>query len=156
VSFSPQQDLALHAEVVDVVTRYATGIDRRHWALFRSVFADDAKVDFGPLVGSWTTGDDFTAFIRELLAPVGPSLHRMTNIVITGTNPLTARTYGDALTQHRDDPTMVDHSAGYYDDEFIRTDDGLKIVSRTAVGVLHELLSGNMAQQVVEVGGEVR
>jgi 3-phenylpropionate/cinnamic acid dioxygenase small subunit len=145
MSSSPQEDLALHAEVVDVVTRYASGIDRRDWALFRSAFADDAKVDYGPFMGSWTTGDDFTAFMRESHSPAGLSVHRMTNVVITGTNPLTARTYGDALLQHRHDPTTVDHSAGYYDDEFIRTDDGLKIVSRTTVAVLHERLSGNMA-----------
>ena len=141
---SRQQDLALHAEVVDVVTRYATGIDRRDWALFRSAFADDAKVDYG-VVGSRTTADDFTAYIRKLPSPAGLSVHRRTNVVITGTSPLTARTHGDALVQHRDDPTTVDHSADYYDDEFISTDDGLKFVSRTTVGVLHERLSGNMA-----------
>ncbi len=141
-----QEDTALHAEITDVVTRYASGIDRRDWALFRSAFADDAKVDYGKFMGSWTTGDDFTAFMRESHSPAGLSVHRMTNIVITGTNPLTARTYGDALLQHRDDPSTVDHSAGYYDDVFARTDDGLKIISRTTVAVLFERLSNNMAQ----------
>jgi hypothetical protein len=143
---SSSQDLALHAEVVETVTRYASGIDRRDWALFRSAFADDAQVDYGPFMGSWTTGDDFTAFMRESHSPAGLSVHRMTNTVITGTDPLTARTYGDALLQHRDDPSTVDHSAGYYDDVFTRTDDGLKIASRSTVAVVFERLSNNMAQ----------
>lgn len=145
MTFVTQDDLALHAEVVDVVTRYASGIDRRDWALFRSAFADEAKVDYGPFMGSWTSGDDFTAFMRESHSPAGLSVHRMTNIVITGTNPLTARTYGDALLQHRDDTATVDHSAGYYDDEFVRTEDGLKIASRTTVAVVMERLTGNLA-----------
>jgi hypothetical protein len=47
--------------------------------------------------------------------------------------------------QHRDDPTTVDRSAGFYDDVSVRTDDGLKIASRTAVVVIHERLSNSRA-----------
>jgi hypothetical protein len=38
-------------DIADVVLRYATGIDRRDWPLFRTVFTDDCELDYGK-VGS--------------------------------------------------------------------------------------------------------
>ena len=45
--------LIARAEISDVVLRYATGIDRRDWKLFRSCFADEVELDFT----SWSGGD---------------------------------------------------------------------------------------------------
>ena len=139
-------DAQLQAEVTAVVTRYATGIDTRDWALFRSAFTDDAVVDYGPMMGSWTRADDFAAFMRETHAPAGLSVHRMTNVVVSlEGETIRARTYGDALLQYREDPSTYDHSAGYYDDVLVRTLDGLKIASRTTTTVIYEHGSGNLA-----------
>lgn len=70
----------------------------------------------------------------------------MTNIVVTQDGDvITARTYGDALLQYREDSTTYDHSAGYYDDVLVRTADGLRIASRTATTVLYEHGTGNLA-----------
>lgn len=60
-------DPHLHAEVVAAVTRYTTGLDTRDWDLFRSAFTDDAVVDYGPLMGSFTSSADFAAYMREAL-----------------------------------------------------------------------------------------
>lgn len=90
----------LRFEVLDLVYRYATGIDTRDWDLFRTVFTDDAEVDFG--FARWESGDAFAAFMQETHDPAGRTLHRMTNTVITGVAPLTARTYGDALVLEGD------------------------------------------------------
>jgi SnoaL-like domain len=43
-------------DIVDVLVRYATGIDSRDWALFRSCFTDDARFDYGDL-GTWGSPD---------------------------------------------------------------------------------------------------
>jgi 3-phenylpropionate/cinnamic acid dioxygenase small subunit len=119
----------LRFEILDLVYRYATGIDSRDWDLFRSVFSDDADVDFG--FSRWSGGDAFTAFMREAHDPAGRTLHRMSNTVITGAEPLAARTYGDALVLEADNVNGTIANA-WYDDVFVRTGaHGLQIRSRT-------------------------
>jgi SnoaL-like domain len=39
-------------DIFDVLIRYATGIDRRDWSLFRAVFTDDCILDYGE-IGVW-------------------------------------------------------------------------------------------------------
>ena len=43
-------------DIADVLLRYATGIDRRNWPLFRTAFTEDCELDYGE-IGScvvWT------------------------------------------------------------------------------------------------------
>lgn len=58
------------AEISDVVIRYATGIDRRDWALFRSCFADEVELDFT----SWSGGEVRTSNAEEWVAGVTAGL----------------------------------------------------------------------------------
>ena len=138
-------DRALRDEIEELVTRYATAIDRRDWALFRSVFADDAHIDYGPLMGAWDDVDEFTEFMRAAHAPAGRSIHRMTNIVVAPGEPLAARTYGDSLILDGADEANGNHGAASYDDTFVRTDAGLKIASRITNVIVYEPFSGNLA-----------
>ena len=39
-------------DISEVLVRYATGIDRRDWPLFRTVFTDDCELDYGE-IGTW-------------------------------------------------------------------------------------------------------
>jgi hypothetical protein len=135
----------LRADIESVVHRYATAIDRRDWDLFRTAFSEDAQIDYGPLMGSFVGTDAFTEFMRQAHAPAGRSLHRMTSIVITSTDPIRAQTYGDSIVLHASDESLGDHGAASYDDEFVRTPAGLRISRRTAQLVLFEPISGNRA-----------
>lgn len=137
-------DPALRFEMLDLVTRYATAIDIRDWDLFRSAFADNAEVDFGHAIGSWSDADSFTAFMRDTHQPAGRTQHRMSNTVITGTDPLTARTYGDAIVLEADN-TKGTIGTAWYDDEFVRTEDGLKIARRRTSMVLYTPVGPNLA-----------
>ena len=40
------ETLLERAAISDVVNAYATGVDTRDWALYRSVFADEIAIDF--------------------------------------------------------------------------------------------------------------
>lgn len=121
-------DPALRFEVLDLVTRYATAIDTRDWALFRSTFTDDADVDYA--FARWTDADSFTKFMQQAHDPAGKSMHRMSNTVITGLDPLTARTYGDAIVLEADNVKGTEANA-WYDDAFVRSDEhGLQISRR--------------------------
>ena len=117
-------------DIADVLVRYASGIDRRDWQLFRSCFADQCEADYGD-VGSWRSGDEIADFMKEMHEPLGPTLHRITNQVVElrGDDEATARSYVDALVMGPDNgpANRVD---GYYDDELVRDAGGWRITRR--------------------------
>lgn len=121
--------VAAHQEITDVLVRYATGIDRRDWDLFRTCFTDDCSADYG-VIGSWNGVDEITQWMDEAHRKYNYTLHRLTNpaISVTG-DTATARSYVDALLMLIDGEHM-NRGIGFYDDEFRLTDDGWKIARR--------------------------
>jgi 3-phenylpropionate/cinnamic acid dioxygenase small subunit len=116
-------------DIADVLLRYATGIDRRDWPLFRTVFTDDCELDYGE-VGSWKGVDAVTEFMQQAHAMTGHTMHRLTNQVITvDGDAAQARTYVDALIMLGDNTSGV-NAAGFYDDDMVRTERGWQIVRR--------------------------
>lgn len=122
-------------EISELLVRYARGIDGRDWELFRSCFTDDFEGDYGRM-GVWHGGDDITADMKRTHEHLGATMHRITNISITGENDsATARAYVDTLVMDADN-TSVTKAVGFYDDELRRGDDGWKISRRTFTPVL--------------------
>ncbi|MDT5047227.1 MAG: hypothetical protein QOG75_3090 [Mycobacterium sp.] len=121
-------------DITDVLLRYATGIDRRDWPLFRTIFAGDCELDYGE-VGSWKGVDAVTEFMQQAHAMAGHTMHRLTNQVITvDGDTAEARTYVDALIMLGDNTSGV-NAAGFYDDELVRTDDGWRVARRRFIQV---------------------
>ena len=121
-------------DIADVLVRYATGIDRRDWPLFRTVFTDDCQLDYGE-VGSWRGVDAVTEFMQQAHALAGHTMHRLTNQVIAvDGDSAQARTYVDALIMLADNNSGV-NAAGFYDDEFVRTERGWQIARRRFIQV---------------------
>jgi 3-phenylpropionate/cinnamic acid dioxygenase small subunit len=121
-------------DITDVLLRYATGIDRRDWPLFRTVFTDDCELDYGE-VGSWKGVDAVTEFMQQAHAMAGHTMHRLTNQVITvDGDSAEARTYVDALIMLGDNISGV-NAAGFYDDDLVRTDDGWRVTRRRFIQV---------------------
>lgn len=116
-------------DITDVLVRYATGIDRRDWPLFRTVFTDDCHLDYGD-IGQWTGVDAVTDFMEQAHAMAGHTLHRLSNhaIAVDGDNA-TARTYIDGLIMAPDNASGV-NAVGFYDDELVRTAAGWRIARR--------------------------
>jgi hypothetical protein len=80
------ETLIARAEISDVVNRYATGVDRRDWALYRSIFADEVELDFT----SWSGGeprrlsaDGWVASVRDALSGFDATEHISSNHVHT-------------------------------------------------------------------------
>lgn len=127
-------------DISDLLVRYATGIDRRDWPLFRTVFTDDCQLDYGE-IGSWSGVDAVTDFMEKVHAMAGHTLHRLSNqaVAIDGDNAV-ARTYVDALIMSADDQSGGQgvNGIGFYDDEIVRTPEGWRIARRrfTAVRVV--------------------
>ncbi len=123
---SAQDERAISA----VVLAYATGIDRRDWALFHSLFTPDCEADYGSF-GKWHGASAITEYMRQAHADIGPTLHRISNIDIrTADRQVTARCYVDALLLPANQDGPLHRGVGLYDDSFVRTADGWKIARR--------------------------
>ena len=94
-------------DISELLVRYATGIDRRDWPLFRTVFTDDCELDYGE-IGTWQGVDAVTDFMDKTHAMAGHTLHRLTNQAITVEgDDATARTYIDAVIMFGDNQAGV-------------------------------------------------
>jgi hypothetical protein len=117
-------------QITAVLLRYATGIDNRDWALFRTCFSDDFVADY-PGFGAWRGPDEITEFMIKAHLERGITLHRCSNMVITGEGSrAAARTYVDAWLPAKEPGGSGRQAIGFYDDEFVRTADGWKISLR--------------------------
>ncbi|MGA5543343.1 nuclear transport factor 2 family protein [Mycobacterium sp. NPDC051198] len=121
-------------DIIDVLVRYATGIDRRDWPLFRTVFTDDCVLDYGE-IGKWNGVDAVTEFMDQVHAMAGHTLHRLSNhaIAVDG-DTATARTYVDSLIMAQDNSSGV-NGVGFYDDELVRSTAGWQIARRQFTAV---------------------
>jgi 3-phenylpropionate/cinnamic acid dioxygenase small subunit len=135
------QERVDRADIGDVLVRYATGIDRRDWSLFRSCFIEDCQADYGD-IGTWRSADEITDWMRASHEPMGHTLHRITNLAVDlDGDRATARSYVDAIVLVADTATGV-HAVGFYDDDLVRTDGGWRIARRRFTPVLMESVGG--------------
>ena len=80
-----RDDLVDRARITDHVLRYATGIDRHDWTLYRSIFADPLTIDFSSWSGepaASMNADDWVVGVRATLDPFDATQHVLTNFVI--------------------------------------------------------------------------
>jgi 3-phenylpropionate/cinnamic acid dioxygenase small subunit len=125
-------------EIFDVLIRYATAIDTRDWALFRTCFTADCRSDYGD-IGSWTDREGITDFMVQAHADLGQTLHRITNpaIAVEG-DTATARSYVHMLVPVAAGSTVAFNAFGYYDDELVRAEEGWRIAVRTFTTVVSD------------------
>jgi hypothetical protein len=77
--------LILRSRVSDTVIRYATGVDTRDWALYRSAFDDELVHDFSSWQGEAgrCSADEWVAAVRQTLSGFDATQHLSTNHVVT-------------------------------------------------------------------------
>ena len=79
------QELLDRAAIADLKYAYAHGIDRRDWALYRSIFTDRIEVDFFDWAGirDVLDADAWVASVKSTLAPFDATQHTFSNPFIT-------------------------------------------------------------------------
>lgn len=71
------QELLDRAELLDLVMRYCRGVDRRDYALIRSLYWDDAVDDHGEMFCG--SPDEYVAWLPGVLEPLDCTIHAVSN-----------------------------------------------------------------------------
>ncbi|MFC8663059.1 nuclear transport factor 2 family protein [Streptomyces sp. NPDC057199] len=118
-------------QIVDVLVRYAIGIDERDWSAFRSCWMPEVLADYGDF-GVFSDRDVITRAMQIAHDPMGPTYHRMSNLhVAVDGDWATARSFVHAvLVLSPDDPGSWHDVIGSYDDVFVRSEGGWRISRR--------------------------
>jgi ketosteroid isomerase-like protein len=113
-----------HEQISALLSRYARAVDTKDWDLYRSVFTDDAVIDYSSAGIPAGTRDDIAEFLGQAFTAIEMSMHYITNVE--------ADVNGDAATVRAmfhnpmQLPGMSEMSAcgGYYHHELVRTPEG--------------------------------
>jgi hypothetical protein len=111
-------------EIAGLLNRYARGVDTKDWELYRSVFTEDAVIDYSsatPIVGSPAEVADM---LSKGFAMIPMSMHYITNVEadIDGDTATVRAMFYNPMQL----PGMSELSTcgGYYHHELVRTPDG--------------------------------
>jgi ketosteroid isomerase-like protein len=112
------------AEIARLLYRYARAVDTKDWELYRSVFTDDAHIDYssaGAVVGG---RDEVVDWFAANFGVIAWSMHYITNIEsdITGDTATVRAMFYNPMQL----PGMLEPSycGGYYHHELVRAPDG--------------------------------
>lgn len=136
---TPELDTRARLDIADVLVRYATGIDRRDWTLFRSCFTEDCVADYGD-IGVWHGADEIAAWMDRAHRAAGHTVHRITNQDIRADHHgASARSSVDAIVLGADNLTGI-RAIGFYDDDLVRTEEGWQIRRRQFTSVFMQAI----------------
>jgi hypothetical protein len=118
------QRISDELEITGLLNRYARAVDTKDWDLYRSVFTDDAHIDYssaGAIAGSREQVADWLA---QGFTAIPMSMHYITNIeseIDGDTAQVRAMFYNPMQLPGM---TELSYCGGYYHHELIRTPDG--------------------------------
>ena len=112
------------AEIARLLYRYARAVDTKDWELYRSVFTQDAVIDYSSAGIPAGSRDEIAEFLSKGFTTIPWSMHYITNIeadVDGDTASVRAMFYNPMQL-----PGMAEMSScgGYYHHELVRTPDG--------------------------------
>ena len=75
------QQISDHLEITALLHRYARAVDSEDWEMWRSVFTEDARIDYSNVPGgSAGTREEIAEWLRASLALLPMTQHYITNI----------------------------------------------------------------------------
>jgi hypothetical protein len=112
-------------EIQQLLARYARALDTRDWDLYRSLFTEDAFIDYTASGGIAGQRDQVVEWLRKTLGTfTWTGMHYVTNIdaEVTGDSALVrAALFNPMQFPGMDGPTYI---GGYYHHDMIRTPGG--------------------------------
>ena len=118
-----RQALADRIAAEDLLTRYATAVDRRDWQQYRSIFTADAEIDYTSAGGIAGTVDEIVEFLSTSLEIFEMTQHLVSNI------DLEVNGESATVTAMFNNPMRLPGGAtwftgGWYHHDLVRTPDG--------------------------------
>ncbi|MFI5047995.1 MAG: nuclear transport factor 2 family protein [Acidimicrobiia bacterium] len=113
-------------EIHELLARYARGVDLKDWELWKSVFTDDAIIDYSSANCPVGPRDEMAAWLEQGLGKAPMTQHFITNIEVDldgDRASVHAMFYNPMLL-----PGMADQTycGGYYHHDVVRTAEGWK------------------------------
>ena len=127
------QEIADRIEIDDLITRYATAVDTKDWDLYRTVFTDDAVIDYTSAGGIRGSLGEVVEWLSHALKLFPMTQHLITNrhVVLDGDTATGRSYYYNPLGRPDGKGGMqLLFFGGYYNDRFRRTADGWRIAER--------------------------
>ena len=111
--------------IIDVLSRYARGIDRKDAVLYRSCFTEEVDVDMGRGLESGIPADAWVDQALSVVERYEATQHIISNHVISLESGQ-ARCRAEVQAQHWN-PTGAWKIGGHYEDHLIKTETGWRI-----------------------------
>lgn len=110
-------------DIEELLYKYARGVDRKDWALVRSVYHPDAYDDHGNYKGDI---DGFIASLQQRHATIEQSMHVITNCLIEFDGQDSAVMESYYMTAQRVLPEAGDARSNYPSRDTLHTDDAMQ------------------------------
>lgn len=111
-------------DIEALLYRYARAVDTKDWDTYRSVFTEDAQIDYTSAGAIAGTRDEVITWLAAGFATIPWSMHYITNIETTiddDTATVRAMFYNPMQLPGMSEPSAC---GGYYHHELVRTPDG--------------------------------
>ena len=118
-----RQALADRIAAEDLLTRYATAVDRRDWEQYRSIFTADAEIDYTSAGGIAGTVDEVVEFLSTSLEMFEMTQHLVSNIdlEVNGKSATVTAMFNNPMRLPGGDTWFT---GGWYHHDLVRTPDG--------------------------------
>ena len=118
-----QQALEDRIAAEDLLTRYATAVDRRDWVQYRSIFTSDAEIDYSSAGGIAGTVDEIVEFLSTSLEMFEMTQHLVSNIdlKVSGDSATVTAMFNNPMRLAGGDTWFT---GGWYHHDLVRTPDG--------------------------------
>ena len=118
-----RQALADRIAAEDLLTRYATAVDRRDWEQYRLIFTADAEIDYTSASGIAGTVDEVVEFLSTSLEMFEMTQHLVSNIdlEVNGESATVTAMFNNPMRLPGGDTWFT---GGWYHHDLVRTPDG--------------------------------
>ena len=140
--YSKTIDAESRFEIIDVMNKYAIGIDSKDYALFRSIFSDDVEVNivYTSNFGSGNTvnikgADNWVNYVDEQISIYRNTQHMLGNPMISYDGKVAiVRTDLTAIHYYADKPDVSTTFWGYYETHMVNEGEW-KVIKHTLTGI---------------------
>ena len=125
--------IADRMQLHDLCVRYAVGVDRKDWDVFRSCFTADAVIDYTATGGPRNDLEGTVEFLSEALQPFVGTQHFMMNheVEIDGDTASGRMGFYNPMPLQTGSGKVFVLYGGWYLDEYRRTAEGWRISDRS-------------------------